>query len=127
MVDLGLPPRSAARPAPLTPSTSDSVLAPVRRRHGLNSPAYTTGLVITDYVVAWASLVTGLVVLSTFSRNKVNHIENLWSNVQHGFWFPVGVVLGFAFNGAFRVRRRSATQSTFSELKDYAMSCCVGG
>jgi exopolysaccharide biosynthesis polyprenyl glycosylphosphotransferase len=127
MVDLGLPPRSSTRSAPVAPTARTSALAAGRRRHGLNSPAYTTSLVITDYVVAWASLVTGLVLLSTFSRNKVNHISNLWSNVQHGFWFPVGVVLGFAFTGAYRLSRRSPTQSTFSELKDFAMSCCFGG
>jgi exopolysaccharide biosynthesis polyprenyl glycosylphosphotransferase len=127
MVDLGLPPRLTTRQTALASAASASAFGSTRRRHGLNSPGYTVGLVITDYVVAWASLVTGLVVLSTFSRNKVNHIENLWSNVQHGFWFPVGVVLGFAFTGAYRLSRRSATQSTFSELKDYAMSCCVGG
>ncbi len=99
---------------------------PCVRRRGINSTGYTAALIVSDYVVAWSSLVVGLLLLGTFSRNKVNHLSHLAVNVQHGFWFPIGIVIGFALTGGYRLSRRSPTQSTFSELKEYAMSCSFG-
>ncbi len=107
-------------------ASSRVVLTPTRRRHGLAAGGYTLGLIAVDYAVAWVSLILALLLLSTFSRNPVNHLANFAVNVQHGFWFPVGIVLGFTLTGSYRLSRRSPTQSTFSELKDYAMSCCFG-
>jgi len=129
MVDIRLPqPSTRPERRDLTMlGGASSVASRTRRRHGLNSPIYTAALVAIDYIAAWMSLVVGLLLLSTFSRNQINQIGHLGSNLQHGFWFPVGVVLGFAFTGAYRLSRRSPTQSTFSELKDFAMSCCFGG
>jgi exopolysaccharide biosynthesis polyprenyl glycosylphosphotransferase len=100
---------------------------PPPRRRGLHSRGYTTGLVLIDYLVAWASFALGLVLLSTVSRTRQNHLANFNNNLQHGFWLPIGIVLGFALTGAYRQSRRSATSSTFSEMKDYAMSASFGG
>ena len=112
MVDIGIPPRSthAISHVPAARNDTSSISLRPRRRHGLNSPVYTAALVVIDYVAAWLSLVIGLLLLSTFSRNHFNQIGHLGSNLQHGFWFPIGVVLGFALSGAYRLSRRSPTQ-----------------
>lgn len=114
------------RSTPVPAAVPRVVFTPQRRRHGLSAGGYTFGLIVADYIVAWASLILGLLLLSTFSRNPVNHLNHFAVNIQHGFWFPVGIVLGFTITGSYRLSRRSPTQSTFSELKDYAMSCCFG-
>lgn len=97
------------------------------RRHGLNSRGYTIALVVIDYVVAGGSFALGLLLLSTVSRVNENHLNHFLTNLQHGFWYPIGIVLGFAGTGGYRRSRRSPTQSTFSDLKDFAMSVSVGG
>jgi exopolysaccharide biosynthesis polyprenyl glycosylphosphotransferase len=76
--------------------------------------------------LAWVSFVLGLLLLATFSSNPVNQYNLFSTNVQHGFWFPVGIVLGFAVTGAFRMSRRSPSQSTFSDMKDFFISSVVG-
>lgn len=83
-------------------------------------------MVVLDYAIAWASFILGLLLLSTFSRVEENHFDHLSTNVQHGFWFPIGIVVGFALTGSYRYSRRSPTQSTFSDMKDYAMSASFG-
>ena len=98
----------------------------LRRRRGLNSPSYGVGLVLADYVMAWASLILALLLLGSFSRNSINHLSHFAENLRNGFWFPIGIVVGFTLTGMYRLSRRSPTQSTFSDLKDYAMSCCAG-
>ena len=105
---------------------SELVLTSPRHRHGLNSRAYSVALLFIDYVTAWISLIAALLLLSTFSRNSVNHLSHFAANLRHGFWFPVGIVVGFTLTGMYRLSRRSPTQSTFSDLKDYAMSSCFG-
>jgi hypothetical protein len=97
-----------------------------RQRRGLNSSGYTVALVLSDYLVSWISFAVGLAVLALGTRNSVNHLDHFADNLQHAFWFPIGVVFGYVFTGQYRLSRRSSTQSTFTEFKEYAMSACVG-
>jgi exopolysaccharide biosynthesis polyprenyl glycosylphosphotransferase len=117
------PDESRSATSPPGPRVS---FVPQRRKHGLSTNAYTVGLIAVDYVAAWISLLLGLLLLSSFSRNPVNHLSHFAVNLQHGFWYPIGIVAGFTITGGYRLSRRSPTQSTFSELKEYAMSCCFG-
>lgn len=98
-----------------------------RPRRGLNAHSYTVGLVCCDFLLAWASLAVGLVILALASRNPTNRLGNFWVNFPHGTAFPIGIVLGMAISGAYRRSRRSPTQSTFSELQNYAMGIAFGG
>jgi len=98
-----------------------------RRRQGLNTTSYTIGLLCSDFLLAWVSLAAGLSLLSLVSRNPVNRISNFWVNFPHGTPFPIGIVLGMALSGAYRLSRRSPTQSTFSELQNYTMGVAFGG
>lgn len=98
-----------------------------RTRRGLNAHAYTVGLVCSDFLLAFASLAIGLVILGLVSRNPVNRLSNFWVNFPHGTAFPIGIVLGMAISGAYRISRRSPTQSTFSELQNYTMGITFGG
>ena len=121
--------RRDARKVAVT-TTSELVSRPttrgVHRRRGLNSRRYTIAMVATDYVVSSLSFLISLLILSVWSRNPQNHIHLFWDNLRHGFWFPIGIVLGFAITGGYRLARRSPTQSTFSDMKDYAMSSALG-
>jgi len=103
-----------------------AIVPGIRRRRGLNSRRYTVAMVVSDYVVSWLSFAISLVTLSIWSRNPQNQLHLFWDNAQHGFWFPIGIVLGFAITGGYRLARRSPTQSTFSDMKDYAMSSALG-
>ena len=98
-----------------------------RPRRGLNARTFTIALMVSDFVLAWASLAIGLLLLGLFSRNPENHISNFWTNFPHGTAFPIGIVLGMAISGTYRMSRRSPTHSTFSELKDYVMGVALGG
>ncbi len=98
-----------------------------RRRQGLNTRSYTVGLICSDFLLAWLSLAAGLALLSAFSRNPVNRLSNFWINFPHGTAFPIGIVIGMAVSGAYRMSRRSPTQSTFSELQNYTMGIALGG
>lgn len=98
-----------------------------RPRRGINTRTFTVGLITSDFLLAWASLALGLLLLSVFSRNPSNRIANFWINFPHGTAFPIGIVLGMAVSGTYRMSRRSPTQSTFSELKDFAMGVSLGG
>ncbi len=98
-----------------------------RTRRGLNAHSYTVGLVCCDFLLAWASLAIGLLGLGWVSRNPVNRLGNFWVNFPHGTAFPIGIVLGMAISGAYRRSRRSPTQSTFSELQNFAMGIAFGG
>lgn len=101
--------------------------APSRQRRGLNAHSYTVGLVCCDFLLAWAALAVGLVFLGLVSRNPTNRLSNFWVNFPHGTAFPIGIVLGMAISGMYRISRRSPTQSTFSELQDYATGIAFGG
>ena len=61
------------------------------------------------------------------SRNPVNRLSNFWVNYPHGTAFPIGIVLGMAMSGSYRMSRRSPTQATFSELQNYTMGVTFGG
>jgi exopolysaccharide biosynthesis polyprenyl glycosylphosphotransferase len=98
-----------------------------RHRQGLNTRSYTIGLLCSDFLLAWVSLAGGLWLLSAFSRNPVNSLSNFWVNFPHGTAFPIGIVAGMAISGAYRMSRRSPTQSTFSELQNYTMGIALGG
>jgi exopolysaccharide biosynthesis polyprenyl glycosylphosphotransferase len=98
-----------------------------RTRRGLNTHAFTVGLMCSDFLLAWASLAIGLLILSAFSRNPVNRLSNFWVNFPHGTAFPVGILLGMAISGMYRNSRRSPTQSTFSELQSYTTGIAFGG
>ena len=104
-----------------------SVAAPPRPRRGLNTKSYTVGIVTSDFLLAWASLAIGLYLLSLLSRNPVNRLSNFWVNYPHGTMFPLGIVLGMALSGMYRMSRRSPTQSTFTELQNYTMGVTFGG
>ena len=104
-----------------------SLPAPSRPRRGLNTKSYTVGIVTSDFLLAWASLGIGLYLLSLASRNPVNRLSNFWVNFPHGTLFPVGIVLGMALSGMYRMSRRSPTQSTFTELQNYTMGVTFGG
>jgi exopolysaccharide biosynthesis polyprenyl glycosylphosphotransferase len=128
MVDVSLPPKTArARTAPTSPAWTMLAIAARGRRRGLNSRGYTVALVIVDYLMSSAGFVLGLLFLSSFSRIHQNQIGNFVTNLQHGFWYPIGIVLGVALTGGYRRSRRSPTQSTFSDMKDFAMSITFGG
>jgi exopolysaccharide biosynthesis polyprenyl glycosylphosphotransferase len=111
-------------PASLVP---DSVDVAVRRRRGLNTWSYTVGLMCSDFLLAWISLAIGLVLLGLFSRNPSNRLGNFWVNYPHGTAYPLGIVLGMALSGSYRMSRRSPTQSTFSELQSYTTGVAFGG
>lgn len=98
-----------------------------KTRRGLNAHSYTVGLVCCDFLLSWAALAVGLLLLGWVSRNPVNRLGNFWVNFPHGTAFPIGIVLGMALSGAYRRSRRSPTQSTFSELQNYAMGIAFGG
>jgi exopolysaccharide biosynthesis polyprenyl glycosylphosphotransferase len=48
-------------------------------------------------------------------------------NFPHGTAFPIGIVLGMAISGTYRMSRRSPTQSTFSELQHFTTGVAFGG
>jgi len=98
-----------------------------RPRRGLNTTSYTIGLMCSDFLLAWSSLAIGLVLLGLASRNPVNRLSNFWVNFPHGTAFPIGIVLGMALSGMYRLSRRSPTQSTFSELQDFTTGVAFGG
>jgi exopolysaccharide biosynthesis polyprenyl glycosylphosphotransferase len=108
---------------------SSSGIPPFARRvrRGLNTHAFTIGLMCSDFMLSWASLALGLVLLGLGSRNPVNRLSNFWVNFPHGTAFPVGIVLGMALSGMYRISRRSPTQSTFSELQNFTMGITFGG
>jgi exopolysaccharide biosynthesis polyprenyl glycosylphosphotransferase len=99
----------------------------VRPRRGLNTWSYTVGLMCSDFLLAWISLAIGLTLLGAASRNPENRLSNFWVNYPHGTAYPIGVVLGMALSGAYRMSRRSPTQSTFSELQSYTTGIAFGG
>jgi exopolysaccharide biosynthesis polyprenyl glycosylphosphotransferase len=101
--------------------------AAVRPRRGMNTASYTIGLMCSDFLLAWISLAIGLVVLSFVSRKADNHLSYFWHNYPHGTAYPIGIVLGMAISGAYRLSRRSPTQSTFSELQNYTTGIAFGG
>ena len=104
-----------------------SLTAPRRPRRGMNTKSYTVGIVTSDFLLAWASLAIGLYLLSLVSRNPENRLSNFWVNYPHGTMFPLGIVLGMALSGMYRMSRRSPTQSTFTELQNYTMGVTFGG
>jgi exopolysaccharide biosynthesis polyprenyl glycosylphosphotransferase len=99
----------------------------VRPRRGLNTWSYTIGLMCSDFLLAWVSLAIGLALLGMASRNPENHLSNFWVNYPHGTAYPIGIVLGMAISGSYRMSRRSPTQSTFSELQSYTTGIAFGG
>jgi exopolysaccharide biosynthesis polyprenyl glycosylphosphotransferase len=99
----------------------------VRPRRGLNTWSYTIGLMCSDFLLAWISLAIGLVVLGEVSRKPKNGLHNFWINYPHGTAYPIGIILGMAISGAYRMSRRSPTQSTFSELQSYTTGIAFGG
>lgn len=104
-----------------------SLAAPHRARRGMNTKSYTVGIVTSDFLLAWASLAIGLYLLGLVSRNPENRLSNFWVNYPHGTMFPLGIVLGMALSGMYRMSRRSPTQSTFTELQNYTMGVTFGG
>jgi exopolysaccharide biosynthesis polyprenyl glycosylphosphotransferase len=114
-----------ARLAERRPPTRNDLL--YRPRRGLNTWSYTVGLMCSDFMLAWASLAIGLLLLSVVSRNKVNGLSNFWLNYPHGTAYPIGIVLGMAISGSYRMSRRSPTQSTFSQLQNYTTGVTLGG
>lgn len=124
MVDVS-PPRERTQSEP--PANWPWVtVAAHRRRRGLNARSYTVTLIVLDYVLSWAGFILGLLLLSALSRVALNHFNHLGTNIQHGFWFPIGIVLGFALSGGYRRNRRSPTQSTFSDMKDIVLAVSFG-
>ena len=99
----------------------------VRPRRGLNTRSYTIGLMCSDFLLAWVSLAIGLVLLSVVSRKAENGLSSFWLNYPHGTAYPIGIVLGMTLSGAYRLSRRSPTQSTFSELQNYTTGIAFGG
>jgi exopolysaccharide biosynthesis polyprenyl glycosylphosphotransferase len=97
-----------------------------RRRHGMNARGYTVTLVLLDYILSCVGFILGLLVLTGLSRVALNHFNHLEANIQHGFWYPIGIVLGFALSGGYRRNRRSPTQSTFSDMKDIVLAVSFG-
>jgi exopolysaccharide biosynthesis polyprenyl glycosylphosphotransferase len=124
MVDVSSPRATTVPVASTRPWLS--VTAP-RRRHGLNSRGYTVALVLTDYALSWGGFILGLLFLAGISRVGTNHLAHLDANIQHGFWYPIGIVAGFALSGGYRRSRRSPTQSAFSDLKDTVLAVSFGG
>ena len=99
----------------------------VRPRRGLNTWSYTVGLMCSDFLLAQLSLAIGLVLLGIVSRNPENRLSNFWVNYPHGTAYPIGIVLGMAVAGNYRLSKRSPTQSTFSELQNYTTGIVFGG
>ena len=99
----------------------------LRRRRGLTSRRYTAVLVLGDYLASALGFLLGLLLLNLITRNDFNRLDHLAINVRHGFWFPVGIVVGMAISSQYRLSRRSPTQNSFSELKEYAMATSFGG
>lgn len=114
-----------ARLAERRPPTRNDVI--YRPRRGLNTWSYTVGLMCSDFMLAWASLAIGLVLLGLVSRNPSNRLGNFWVNYPHGTAYPIGIVLGMAISGSYRMSRRSPTQSTFSQLQNYTTGVTLGG
>ena len=124
MVDVS-PPRERVQSEP--PANWPWVtVATHRRPHGLNARGYTIAMVVSDYVLSWGGFILGLLLLTSVSRVEENHFSHLGANIQHGFWFPVGIVLGFALSGGYRRSRRSPTQSAFSDMKDIVLAVSFG-
>ena len=98
-----------------------------RPRRGLNTWSYTIGLMCSDFLLAWISLAIGLALLGEVSRNPENRLSNFWINYPHGTAYPIGIVLGMAISGSYRLSRRSPTQSTFSQLQNYTTGISFGG
>lgn len=99
----------------------------LRRRRGLTSRRYTLALILGDYVASGVGFFLGLFVLNAITRNDFNRLDHLAVNLRHGFWFPIGIVLGMAISSQYRLSHRSPTQNSFSELKEYAMATSFGG
>jgi len=114
------------RTTPAAPALARSQAA-VRPRRGMNTWSYTVGLMCSDFLLALLSLAAGLALLSLVSRKRENGLHNFWINYPHGTAYPIGIVLGMALSGAYRLSRRSPTQSTFSELQSYTTGIAFGG
>ena len=99
----------------------------LHRRRGLTSRRYTLALVILDYVGAWLGFLVGLVLLNLITRSEINRLSHFDVNVRHAVWYPVGILIGMALTSHYRLSRRSPTQNSFSELREYGTACAVGG
>ena len=99
----------------------------LRRRRGLTSRRFTLALVVGDYLASVVGFFLGLLILNLITRNDFNRLEYLATNLRHAFWFPIGIVLGMAISSQYRLSRRSPTQNSFTELKEYAMATSFGG
>lgn len=99
----------------------------LRRRRGLTSRRFTLALVLGDYIAGAVGFFLGLLLLNLITRNDFNRLDHLAANVRHAFWFPVGIVLGMAISSQYRLSRRSPTQNSFTDLKEYAMATSFGG
>ena len=99
----------------------------LRRRRGLTSRRFTLALVVGDYIASALGFLLGLLLLNLITRNDFNRLDHLATNIRHAFWFPIGIVLGMAISSQYRLSRRSPTQNSFTDLKEYAMATSFGG
>lgn len=99
----------------------------LRRRRGLTSRGFTLALIVGDYVSSAVGFFLGLLLLNLITRNDFNRLDHLTTNLRHAFWFPIGIVLGMAISSQYRLSRRSPTQNSFTDLKEYAMATSFGG
>lgn len=99
----------------------------LRRRRGLTSRRFTLALVVGDYIASAVGFFLGLLLLNLITRNDFNRLDHLATNLRHAFWFPIGIVLGMAISSQYRLSRRSPTQNSFTDLKEYAMATSFGG
>lgn len=88
---------------------------------------YTVQLFVLDYLLGWGSAAVGLLILSGFSRNSANSFSHFGYNLEHAFWFPIGVWCGVGITGRYRRSRRSPTESLFAQFPDYAGIAALAG
>jgi exopolysaccharide biosynthesis polyprenyl glycosylphosphotransferase len=98
-----------------------------RQRRGLSTVRYTVQLLALDYLLGWASAAVGLLLLSGFSRNSANDISLFGYNLEHAFWFPIGIWCGVGLTGRYRRSQRSPTESLFAQFPDYAGASALAG
>ena len=98
-----------------------------RQRRGLSTFRYTIQLLTLDYLLGWASAAIGLLILSGFSRNSANSFSHFGYNLEHAFWFPIGMWCGVGLTGRYRRSQRSPTESMFAQIPDYAGAAALAG
>lgn len=108
-------------------SVSTNALSNPRTYRGITSLRYTLALILTDYLVAWASFVVGLLALSTVSNVPGNSRHFFLQNLQHAYGFPLCTIFAMALTSQYRRSRRSPTQNVFSEFRETLLSATFGG